>query len=164
MSVEETVHTLLVLTFEIEVLSVDLTRCQSCLAGTCQGKRTSKTRLNVWMTPSCGKFTFASDEGAKIIEWSHFESEYTLGLKIVFQCSAEGDPRPHITWFKNGLELYGHAFFMTHEWDMGEKGKKSKMEIDPATHMDAGYYECMADNQYAVDVKGFSTDFSLEFE
>lgn len=41
---------------------------------------------------------------------------------------------------------------------------KSKMEIDPATQMDAGYYECMANNMYTVDVKGFSADYSLDFE
>ncbi|MPC66814.1 hypothetical protein E2C01_060967 [Portunus trituberculatus] len=36
------------------------------------------------------------------------------------------------------------------------------MEIDPATQMDAGYYECQADNKYAVDVKGFSADYSID--
>lgn len=49
-----------------------------------------------------------------------------------------------------------------HEWQEG-KAIKSKMEIDPATQMDAGYYECQADNKYAVDVKGFSADYSIEF-
>ncbi|CAL4135310.1 unnamed protein product, partial [Meganyctiphanes norvegica] len=103
-------------------------------------------------------------DGAKITDWSHFESEYTLGHKIVFQCSAEGNPRPRITWYKNGIEVYAHNFFQIHRWEIGEKGMKEKMEIDPASQMDAGYYECQADNHYAVDVKGFSTDYSLEFE
>lgn len=52
--------------------------------------------------------------------------------------------------------------FQVHEWQDG-KVIKSKMEIDPATQMDAGYYECQADNKYAVDVKGFSADYSIEF-
>ena len=53
--------------------------------------------------------------------------------------------------------------FQVHEWQEGPKAIKSKMEIDPATQMDAGYYECQADNKYAVDVKGFSADYSIEF-
>ncbi|XP_045137298.1 immunoglobulin domain-containing protein oig-4-like [Portunus trituberculatus] len=101
--------------------------------------------------------------GAKITLWSHFESEYVLGRKIVFMCKAEGEPRPVITWFKDGIELYSHSFFQVHEWQEGPKAIKSKMEIDPATQMDAGYYECQADNKYAVDVKGFSADYSIEF-
>ncbi|KAK8745873.1 hypothetical protein OTU49_000064 [Cherax quadricarinatus] len=101
--------------------------------------------------------------GAKITLWSHFESEYVLGRKIVFMCKAEGEPRPVITWFKDGIELYAHSFFQVHEWKEGEAAIKSKMEIDPATQMDAGYYECQADNKYAVDVKGFSADYSIEF-
>lgn len=38
---------------------------------------------------------------------------------------------------------------------------KSKMEIDPATQKDAGYYECQADNQYSVDRRGFRTDYVM---
>jgi len=147
----------------IMVLVAEVTEAQKRRGGGGRRRGGRKKGLKVWKSKESQAY-YDNENGAKIIDWSHFESEYTLGRKIVFQCSAEGTPRPHITWFKNGIELYSHAFFMTHEWDMGEIGKKSKMEIDPATHMDAGYYECMADNQYAVDVKGFSTDFSLEFE
>ena len=50
-----------------------------------------------------------------------------------------------------------------HEY-VGNRSLKSKMEIDPATQMDAGYYECQASNRYTVDIKGFSADYALEFE
>ncbi|KAB7506799.1 Immunoglobulin domain-containing protein oig-4 [Armadillidium nasatum] len=103
-------------------------------------------------------------QAAKITNWSHFESEYILGRKIVFMCTAKGDPRPHITWYKNGIELYAHSFFQVHEWFLSDTEVKSKMEIDPATQMDAGYYECQADNQYAIDFKAFRTDYSIEFD
>ncbi|XP_076046288.1 immunoglobulin domain-containing protein oig-4-like [Oratosquilla oratoria] len=107
---------------------------------------------------------YDNTNGAKITNWSHFESEYILGRKIVFMCSAEGHPRPNIMWFKNGIELYAHDFLQVHEWFEGEKIIKSKMEIDPATQMDAGYYECQANNKYAVDTKGFRTDYLIFFD
>lgn len=34
-----------------------------------------------------------------------------LGRKITFFCMAQGMPRPEITWFKDGIELYAHKFF-----------------------------------------------------
>lgn len=49
-------------------------------------------------------------QGAKIIQASHFDYEYTLGHKISFVCVAKGSPRPQITWFKDGVELYAHLY------------------------------------------------------
>ncbi|KAK6634908.1 hypothetical protein RUM44_000155 [Polyplax serrata] len=48
-----------------------------------------------------------------------------------------------------------------HEWPLGNDTMKSKMEIDPTTQKDAGYYECQADNQYAIDRRGFRTDYVI---
>ncbi|KAI5698494.1 hypothetical protein M8J75_007695 [Diaphorina citri] len=74
---------------------------------------------------------YDNKDGARIIKSSHFELDYLLGRKITF----------------------------VHEWHMGNDTIKSKMEIDPTTQKDAGYYECQADNQYAIDRRGFRTDF-----
>lgn len=41
---------------------------------------------------------------------SHFDLEYVLGHKIAFLCVARGNPRPHITWFKDGAEIYTHHY------------------------------------------------------
>uniref|UniRef100_A0A1B0G3J3 Ig-like domain-containing protein n=1 Tax=Glossina morsitans morsitans TaxID=37546 RepID=A0A1B0G3J3_GLOMM len=100
-------------------------------------------------------------QGAKIIKSSHFELDYTLGRKITFFCMAQGNPRPTITWFKDGAELYQHRFFQVHESHIDGDIIKSKMEIDPTTQMDAGYYECQADNIYAIDRRGFRTDYVM---
>ncbi|XP_011311886.1 contactin-5 isoform X2 [Fopius arisanus] len=104
---------------------------------------------------------YENKDGARIIKASHFELDYMLGRKITFFCMAQGFPRPEITWFKDGIELYHHKFFQVHEWPIGNDTMKSKMEIDPATQKDAGYYECQADNQYAVDRRGFRTDYVM---
>ena len=49
-----------------------------------------------------------------------------------------------------------------HEYKAGRDVIKSKMEIDPASQKDAGFYECVADNKYAIDKRGFRTDYTLE--
>ncbi|KAL7632454.1 UNVERIFIED_CONTAM: hypothetical protein RMT77_017230 [Armadillidium vulgare] len=127
-------------------------------------RHNSKPSIITNYKSSASKAYYNNKNAAKITNWSHFESEYILGRKIVFMCTAKGDPRPHITWYKNGIELYAHSFFQVHEWFLSDTEVKSKMEIDPATQMDAGYYECQADNQYAIDFKAFRTDYSIEFD
>ncbi|XP_076046287.1 immunoglobulin domain-containing protein oig-4-like [Oratosquilla oratoria] len=99
---------------------------------------------------------------AQVIQASHYELEYILGRKIIFICTARGNPRPRITWYKDGVELYAHNYFQVHEWEIGQHKLKSKMEIDPATPMDVGYYECQANNKFAVDHRGFRTKYGRQ--
>lgn len=58
-----------------------------------------------------------SFQGATIVKASHFELDYMLGRKITFFCMARGYPRPEITWFKDGIELYHHKFFQVQIFD-----------------------------------------------
>ncbi|KAK2703873.1 immunoglobulin domain-containing protein oig-4-like [Artemia franciscana] len=102
---------------------------------------------------------YESSHGAKIVKASHFDQSYVLGHKVMFVCEAKGIPRPHITWIKDGAEIMYHEFMQVHERYYGKDRVKSKLEIDPATQMDAGVYECQADNLYAIDKKLFKTDF-----
>ncbi|XP_057381314.1 immunoglobulin domain-containing protein oig-4-like [Daphnia carinata] len=111
---------------------------------------------------SAGDAYYNNPNGASIKYASHFESEYILGRKLSFYCKAQGLPRPRITWLKDGIELYEHPFFQVHEFNVGKDQITSKMEIDPTTQRDSGYYECQADNKYAVDKRGFRTDYTLD--
>ncbi|XP_049797306.1 immunoglobulin domain-containing protein oig-4-like isoform X1 [Schistocerca nitens] len=135
-----------------------------------RGRGRTKSRTQIGL-PITGQYRDAetdkyynNNDGAKILDWSHFDYEYTLGHKIVFLCRAKGNPRPSITWFKDGTELYSHSYLHVHEWRIGKDQVKSKLEIDPATQMDAGVYECSADNMYSVDRRSFKTDFSIAFD
>jgi hypothetical protein len=105
---------------------------------------------------------YSNPNGARILKSSHFDFEYILGHKVLFLCEAKGDPLPQITWYKDGMELYYHPYLQIHEWKIGNDTIKSKMEIDPTTQMDAGTYECHANNKYAIDRKAFKADFFSE--
>lgn len=124
-------------------------------------------------------------QGARIVKASHFMKRYHLGRKISFVCVAQGLPRPQITWLKDGLELYSYAgyeavgvssliyiclwnipksgttMFQINEWKVGRDRMKSKMEIDPAMPKDTGLYECLADNKFAIDRRGFVAKYQL---
>ncbi|XP_066955947.1 immunoglobulin domain-containing protein oig-4-like isoform X1 [Macrobrachium rosenbergii] len=110
--------------------------------------------------PQLKKERKISQGAARVVQSSHYELEYILGRKIIFICTARGNPRPRITWYKDGVELYAHNYFQVHEWEIGKHKLKSKMEIDPATPMDVGYYECQANNMHAVDHRGFRTQYT----
>ena len=121
-------------------------------------------------------------QGARIVKSSHFMKRYHLGRKISFVCVAKGNPRPQITWLKDGLELnsyagyegvgvrtlkrnWGHEFIpqflQISEWRLGNNRMKSKLEIDPAMPKDAGFYECQTDNKFSIDRRGFIAKYEL---
>ncbi|XP_020286275.1 immunoglobulin domain-containing protein oig-4 [Pseudomyrmex gracilis] len=152
------------------LLGVLLLNCQETLGRRGRGRSRSKSRVQIGL-PITGKYRdpesdqyYNNNNGAKILLASHFDLEYVLGHKIAFLCVARGNPRPHITWFKDGSEIYTHHYLHIHEWQVGTDKVKSKLEIDPATQMDAGVYECTADNMYSIDRRSFKTDFSIAFD
>ncbi|XP_076652624.1 immunoglobulin domain-containing protein oig-4 isoform X1 [Halictus rubicundus] len=160
-------RSLMVMLFLVIIL---LLNSQEILGRRGRGRGKTRSRVQIGM-PITGKYRdpesdqyYNNNNGAKITLASHFDLEYVLGHKIAFLCVARGNPRPHITWFKDGAEIYSHLYLHVHEWQIAEDKVKSKLEIDPATQMDAGVYECSADNMYSIDRRSFKTDFSIAFD
>lgn len=102
---------------------------------------------------------YNNTNGAEIVKSSYFDHEYELGDKISLLCIAKGDPMPRISWYKDGSELVPHQFTRIVEWKMNATYVKSKLEIDPARQLDAGTYECHANNKYSIDRRTFKADF-----
>ncbi|XP_022255610.1 immunoglobulin domain-containing protein oig-4-like [Limulus polyphemus] len=141
------------------VVTVDSARLRGGRRGRGRKKgRAGSPRFIFYTSPGRREY-YDNPNGARILKSSHFDYEFYLGHKIVFICVAKGDPRPQITWFKDGVELFSHPYFQISEWQHGETKLKSKLEITPATQMDSGTYECQANNKYAVDRRVFKADF-----
>lgn len=102
---------------------------------------------------------YNNTNGAEIVKSSYFDHEYELGDKISLLCAAKGDPIPRVSWYKDGTELVLHQFSRIVEKKLNATFIKSKLEIDPARQLDAGTYECHANNKYSVDRRTFKADF-----
>lgn len=113
----------------------------------------------VFFKNSKKKDYYNNSNGAEIILSSHFEHEYDLGHKISLLCIAKGDPLPRMSWFKDGNEIVVHPHVHVVELKFNDTQVKSKLEIDPARQMDAGNYECQANNKYSIDRRTFKADF-----
>lgn len=126
--------------------------------------RSSGSARYIFYTHPKRKEYYDNPNGAQIEKASHFDYEFFLGHKIVFICVARGVPRPRITWYKDGIEIFAHPYMQSilqiSEWQLEGDRIKSKLEIDPARQMDSGNYECQADNKYAIDSRTFKADFS----
>lgn len=133
------------------------------------GMRSGKMRRRKMRKESSTRFWFIqgskrkeyynNTNGAEIIKSSYFDQEFELGDKITILCVAKGDPVPRISWYKDGSELILHQFSRIVEKRLNQSSVKSKLEIDPARQLDAGNYECHANNKYSIDRRSFKADF-----
>jgi hypothetical protein len=63
------------------------------------------------------------------------------GAPIKLSCSISGDPRPTITWFKDGQQLPNDGRFQ-----MADSEAETSLTITDVVPPDAGIYECVAKN------------------
>lgn len=94
-------------------------------------------------------------DGIELYHHKFFQVFSLFRKRDSYQNYSEGIPN------RNLRKVVKSCVLQVHEWPVGNDTLKSKMEIDPATQKDAGYYECQADNQYAVDRRGFRTDYVM---
>lgn len=131
--------------------------------------RSGKMRRRKMRKESSSRFLFIQNSkrkeyynntnAAEIVKSSYFDQEFELGDKISILCTAKGDPIPRIIWYKDGSELVLHQFGRIVESRLNATAIKSKLEIDPARQLDAGTYECHANNKFSVDRRTFKADF-----
>ena len=84
------------------------------------------------------------------------------GDTLTVGCVAYGDPLPHLSWRKDGVELANGSQIQIYEETVTESGItfiKSILEICSASEADIGQYSCTANNTL-----GFETaEFELKF-
>lgn len=150
-------------------LLIVLVLMESLPSGRVNSLRSGKMRRRKMRKENSSRFLFIQNSkrkeyynntnGAEIVKSSYFDIEYELGDKLSLLCVAKGDPIPRLSWFKDGSELIPHQFSQIVEWKINSTFIKSKLEIDPARQLDAGTYECHANNIYSVDRRTFKADF-----
>lgn len=67
--------------------------------------------------------------------FTHAYLQLEAGSKLLLKCTAEGTPKPNITWFKDD-----HSSSTR----LGAQGEV--LEISGIQHKDRGSYRCLADN------------------
>ncbi|CDW53190.1 I-set domain containing protein [Trichuris trichiura] len=98
------------------------------------------------------------EDGVRIVKASHFSQSCRLGGKLNILCSAVGQPRPTITWYKDGAELVLKNNIHLQEIHESDSRQTSRIEIDPATLGDQGTYTCVAHNENDSVVKNFKSE------
>ncbi|KAL6727473.1 hypothetical protein Aduo_009345 [Ancylostoma duodenale] len=93
-----------------------------------------------------------NEDGPRIDRHSFFKQHFRLGYKLQLFCEAHGTPRPDLRWYKNGVELRTRpGLWIRNSVDLDTVS--SHLDIDPARVLDAGEYECVANNSYGYHLE-----------
>ncbi|VDP30892.1 unnamed protein product [Heligmosomoides polygyrus] len=113
-----------------------------------------------------------TDQGPRIARHSFFMQQFRLGYKLKLFCEAHGTPQPDLRWYKDGVEIRPRpgvrvrfcSFFVFHRlpgcgrsiqirYVVDDDSVASHLDIDPARVLDAGEYECVANNSYGYHLQ-----------
>ncbi|EYC19254.1 hypothetical protein Y032_0025g1270 [Ancylostoma ceylanicum] len=93
-----------------------------------------------------------NEDGPRIDRHSFFKQHFRLGYKLRLFCEAHGTPRPDLRWYKNGVEVKTRpGLWIRNSVDLDTVS--SHLDIDPARVLDAGEYECVANNSYGYHLE-----------
>ena len=87
------------------------------------------------------------------------------GDTITVGCVAYGDPLPHLSWRKDGVELANGSQIQIYEERVTESGItfiKSILEICSASEADIGQYSCTANNTLGFETTEFELQVNTE--
>lgn len=152
---------LLIITSVLVVILAPMNHIEALRGGKMRRRKKRKeVSSRFWFIQNSRKKEYYNNtNGAEIIKSSYFDQEFELGDKITLFCAAKGDPIPRVSWLKDGTELVLHEFSRIVERRLNNTMIKSKLEIDPTRQLDAGTYECHANNKYSTDRRTFKADF-----
>ncbi|CAJ0599495.1 unnamed protein product [Cylicocyclus nassatus] len=88
-----------------------------------------------------------SNEGPRIDRHSFFKQHFRLGYKLSLFCQAYGTPRPDMKWYKDGVEINIRPGLQIRNI-IRQDTISSHLDVDPTRVLDAGEYECVANNTY----------------
>ena len=84
---------------------------------------------------------------------------------LTVSCVAYGDPLPHLSWRKDGVELANGSQIQIYEERVTESGItfiKSILEICSASEADIGQYSCTANNTLGFETAEFELQVNTE--
>ncbi|RCN42732.1 immunoglobulin domain protein [Ancylostoma caninum] len=93
-----------------------------------------------------------NEDGPRIDRHSFFKQHFRLGYKLRLFCEAHGTPRPDLRWYKNGVEVRTRPGLWIRN-SVDHDTVSSHLDIDPARVLDAGEYECVANNSYGYHLE-----------
>ncbi|KAK6741212.1 hypothetical protein RB195_009210 [Necator americanus] len=93
-----------------------------------------------------------SENGPRINRHSFFKQDFRPGYKLKLFCEAHGIPRPDFRWYKDGVQVKDRPGLEIRNYVDSYK-ISSHLDIDPTRVLDAGEYECVANNTFGYHLE-----------
>lgn len=120
----------------------------TCVAKNFASEVTSTARLTVYATST-------GDSSPPTFTRAIKDSYYLQEDELVLECRVRGEPKPKITWIKDGIELKSGEKYRQHDQSDGY----CKLIINEPTSADSGAYTCQAENSIHTEKIVHSVEF-----
>uniref|UniRef100_A0A0K0DBA1 Ig-like domain-containing protein n=1 Tax=Angiostrongylus cantonensis TaxID=6313 RepID=A0A0K0DBA1_ANGCA len=119
-----------------------------------------KTLSAIYGVKKAGDEYEYNEYGPRIVRHSFFKQHFRLGYKLKLFCEAHGTPSPDMRWYKDGVEIRLRPGIRIRA-EITANSVASHMEIDPAGVLDAGEYECVANNAHGYHLQHICAEARL---